>query len=150
MKTRSILVISAVIVIAGLTYWLASPLFINVTVEEQSPKSPEGSSSAVLLRGIFVDADDFHKASGKASILSVNGSSLLRLEDFRVTNGPDLFVYLAANPRLEGGFVDLGGLKGNIGNQNYEIPQGTDLSRGSVVVIWCRAFSVLFGYAELN
>jgi len=41
-------------------------------------------------------------------------------------------------------------LKGNIGNQQYELPGDVTVSRYSTVVIWCRAFSVLFARAPLQ
>ena len=54
------------------------------------------------------------------------------------------------DPELDADFVNLGDLKGNIGNQNYDIPEGTDLSKYDTVIIWCKAFSVFFGGAELT
>jgi hypothetical protein len=72
-----------------------------------------------------------------------DGTRLLRLEDLPTSNGPDLFVYLSATltdgPRqpFDGGFVSLGRLKANQGNQNYQIPAGVDLRRHRNVVIWC-------------
>jgi hypothetical protein len=80
----------------------------------------------------------------------------VRLEDFRTENGPDLLVYLSsASADAEGteyteDFVDLGALKGNIGNQNYLVPDGTKLSKYQSVVIWCRRFKVAFGSAPLQ
>jgi hypothetical protein len=73
---------------------------------------------------------------------------VLRVENLKVTNGPDLYVYLATDTGSSE-FVDLGRLKGNIGNQNYVIPDGTDLTKYNTVLIWCKLFSVLFGSAEL-
>ncbi|MDH3678379.1 MAG: DM13 domain-containing protein [Acidimicrobiia bacterium] len=70
----------------------------------------------------------------------------LRFENFESNNGPDLNVYLRAE---NGDFVDLGDLKGNIGNQNYEIPPDVDLSVFSTAEIWCVRFGVLFGEAPL-
>ena len=67
---------------------------------------------------------------------------------FFSTNGPDLYVYLSTD-KSASDFVNLGRLKGNMGNQNYEIPQGTDLERYGTVLIWCKAFSVLSVKAEL-
>ena len=78
-----------------------------------------------------------------------DGSNVLRLENFRATNGPDLFVYLATDKGASE-FVNLGVLKANIGNQNYDIPEGTDLEKYNNVLIWCRAFSLYFGSAELS
>ncbi|MCI0559337.1 MAG: DM13 domain-containing protein, partial [Nitrososphaera sp.] len=103
------------------------------------------------LSGNFVGVDDgLHNAEGVAKVIPVGESrQVLRLEDFRATNGPDLYVYLSTD-RQASDFVNLGRLKGNIGNQNYEIPAGTDLQKYSNVLIWCRAFSVLFGSAELS
>jgi Electron transfer DM13 len=62
--------------------------------------------------------------------------------------GPDLYVYLSTDKNASD-FVNLGRLKGNVGDQNYEIPDGTDFSKYDTALIWCQAFSVLFGSAEL-
>lgn len=70
----------------------------------------------------------------------------LRFENFESSNGPDLKVYLRAE---SGEFVSLGDLKGNIGDQNYEIPIDVDLDEFSTVEIWCERFSVGFGQAVL-
>jgi hypothetical protein len=101
------------------------------------------------ISGNFVGVGDgIHDASGLAKVIPVDGSDVLRLEDFRSSNGPDLYVYLSVDKEASD-FVDLGRLKGNIGNQNYDIPAGTDLSKYDTVLIWCKQFSVLFGSAEL-
>jgi hypothetical protein len=104
----------------------------------------------VDLSGTFSGAGDgVHNASGTARILNLeDGSAVLRLEDFRVTNGPDLFVYLSTD-RDASEYVDLGMLKANSGNQNYELPEGTDLSKYDNAIIWCKSFSVYFGGAQL-
>jgi hypothetical protein len=98
-----------------------------------------------------------HETSGSVSLLKApDGHYYVRLEDFRTENGPDLFVYLSSAPATaEGrdfaeGFVDLGPLKGNIGNQNYVVPDDTDLSKYRSVVIWCRRFTSPFGAAPLQ
>jgi hypothetical protein len=81
---------------------------------------------------------------------------VLRLEEFDVTNGPDLHVILSKNPaptnRVEVGneYVDLGQLKGNQGNQNYVIPDYIDLLQYQSVVIYCVPFHVVFAIATLN
>lgn len=101
------------------------------------------------LSGTFVDGDWIHKTQGTARIITLDdGSSVLRLEDFKTTNGPDVFVYLATDDKATE-FVDLGRLKANNGNQNYELPD-VDFSKYDKVLIWCKAFSILFGTAELN
>lgn len=85
---------------------------------------------------------------GTAEVLT-DGSDqrFLRLEGFESPNGPDLKVYLRA---ANGDFVSLGDLKGNIGDQNYEIPADVDLEEFSFVDIWCERFSVGFGGAQLS
>lgn len=105
-----------------------------------------------LFVGTFVGVNDgIHNAEGMAKVIPLEGgtSRILRLENFEATNGPDLYVYLATD-KSASDFVNLGRLKGNIGNQNYEITEGTDLSKYDTALIWCRAFSVLFGSAELR
>jgi hypothetical protein len=81
----------------------------------------------------------------------------LRLEDFNAKNGPDLFVGLSghAMPRSsdevhQSGYLELARLKANQGNQNYELPADFDLSQYKSVVIYCRAFNVVFSSAELG
>ncbi len=83
-------------------------------------------------------------------------SYLLRLEELAVTNGPDLHVILSPHESPERrndvhmpGYVDLGKLKGNRGNQNYEIPDGVDITAFRSVIIYCKPFSVVFSVAEL-
>ena len=85
---------------------------------------------------------------GQALVLADGtGRRVLRLEGFEGQNGPDLKVYLRA---ADGDFVSLGDLQGNIGNQNYEIPQDVDLDTFNIVDIWCERFSVGFGIAPLS
>jgi hypothetical protein len=110
-----------------------------------------GEDISTAYAGTFVGVNDgIHNAEGMAKVIRLDDASMiLRLENFKATNGPDLYVYLATDNSASD-FVDLGRLKGNIGNQNYEIPEGTDFSRYDTVLIWCKAFSVLFGSAELE
>jgi hypothetical protein len=114
---------------------------ITTTVEDIS----------IAYAGTFVGVDDgIHNAEGQAKVIQLSdGSNFLRLEDFRSTNGPDLYVYLSTD-KSASDYVNLGRLKGNVGDQNYEIPGGTDLSKYDTALIWCQAFSVLFGSAELE
>ena len=124
----------------------------DTAAEEAMPAQPR-----VLASGNFVDADAVHKGSGVASLYELpDGRHVVRFEDFRTTNGPALVVYLAKHPSpssaddvTDGGFVNLGKLKGNVGNQNYEIPTGIDVAEYGSVVIWCELFGVLFSPAAL-
>ena len=124
--------------------------------DEMPPEIPAEPEIATLAAGTFVDRS--HPATGDASVLN-DGSEqrFLRFEDFETDNGPDLNVYLtkadadadAGAFGVDGDYVDLGRLKGNIGSQNYEIPADVDLAEFDTVVIWCVRFGVAFGAADL-
>ena len=148
-----------------LAWYLASPLFVNRTVEEAFPagSSQQAASGgtaqpALLGEGRFNEIDAVHRGEGVAALYRLpDGQQSLRLESFRVTNGPDLYVYLSghADPRdasqLHGaGDFEVGRLKGNVGSQNYELPADLDLGRFKSVVIYCKQFSVVFSTATLG
>jgi len=122
----------------------------NSTVDENMTGTMVPSNAKSLI-GNFKDAGDgFHMVAGVAKIINLeDGRTFLRLESLKATNGPDLYVYLATGTDSSD-IVNLGRLKGNIGNQNYEIPTGTDLAKYNTVLIWCKAFSTLFGSAKLS
>ena len=123
---------------------------VNNTVIENISMTKIKETANKTLAGTFVGAGDgFHNAEGVAKLIQVgDGTNILRLENLKATNGPDLYVYLSTD-KTASDFVSLGRLKGNMGNQNYEIPNGTNLTKYNNVLIWCRAFSVLFGSAQL-
>jgi hypothetical protein len=122
----------------------------NNTISENLSVVTMSASSNETLIGNFVGAGDgFHNAEGVAKIIQLaDGTDILRLENFKATNGPDLYVYLSTD-KTNADIVNLGRLKGNIGNQNYLIPAGTDITKYNTALIWCRAFSVIFGSAQL-
>jgi hypothetical protein len=124
---------------------------INQSLSEQQTSQTGNETSDLLLTGSFVGAGDgIHDAQGIAKVIPIEDrGNVLRLEDLVVTNGPDLYVYLSTD-KSASDFVNLGRLKANIGNQNYPIPAGTDIIKYDTVLIWCRAFSVLFGSADLK
>ena len=128
----------------------------QATPTPEATPQPEAAPQPELLReGQFRGADDFHRGSGTATIFRTPDDKLvLRLTDFMVTNGPALSVLLSSAPapassQQLGDYIDVGALKGNIGNQNYEIPAGTDLSAYNSVVIYCVPFHVVFATATL-
>jgi hypothetical protein len=122
----------------------------NNTISENLSVVTMSASSNETLIGNFVGAGDgFHNAEGVAKIIQLaDGTDILRLENFKATNGPDLYVYLSTD-KTNADIVNLGRLKGNIGNQNYLIPAGTDITKYNTALIWCSAFSVIFGSAQL-
>ena len=123
----------------------------NQSLSENQSSQMENETSNLILTGSFVGVGDgIHDAMGIAKVIPVGGGEkVLRLEDLVVTNGPDLYVYLSID-KSASDFVNLGRLKANIGNQNYPKPAGTDMTKYDTVLIWCRAFSVLFGSADLK
>jgi hypothetical protein len=145
----SILILGSIAILLLGPISIVHPQSQMAKAQEQQQQVPAAPASA--LSGEFVGAGDgVHNAEGIAKEISLeDGRKFIRFENFNVTNGPNLFVYLATDKNISD-FVDLGALKANIGNQNYEIPDGTDLAKYKTVVIWCKAFSVLFGSAELK
>jgi hypothetical protein len=94
-----------------------------------------------------------HRGTGPVTLVEVDGKTFVRFENVAIQNGPDLHVYLA---RGMGGAYDggrdlyLGALKATNGSFNYELPGGTPLGDYKSVVVWCRAFTVLFTWADLR
>lgn len=137
-------------------------LFVNTTVSEALPDTSVTSSAApgtpqtVLATGHFHSVS--HASTGVATIHQFpTGTRLVRLTAFETSNGPDVHVYLIAAPDAQdndtvtrAGFVDLGALKGNTGDQNYEVPAEVDLRQYHAVTIWCRRFGVNFATAPLR
>ena len=126
------------------------------TEVEEDPMDGMEAETAVLGRGEFGQIDPIHGAKGSATIYKLqDGQRIVRLEDFSSTNGPELHVILTTGTAQEtfadvGDYVDLGILKGNMGNQNYEIPEDVDLESIRSVVIYCRPFHVVFSVADLE
>ena len=124
----------------------------DTTMEEKEPDRV--SIDALTYTGSFSDVA--HEGSGEASLIPLSDIEYaLRLTDLDVLNGPDLRVLLSPNENVRGSgdlgeYIELGKLKGNKGNQNYEIPEGTDLTKFQSMVIYCKPFHVVFATAELQ
>jgi len=160
MKKRSVMIVSSVVVLAGL-WFLFRPerLFINNSVNESMPATAAAAASPSAPGALFTG--QFHKGahdtSGTATIYQVGAEKrVLRLTNFKTSNGPDVHVYLvAANDATDdatvkkAGFIELGSLKGNEGDQNYDVPANADLTKYRAVTIWCARFNVNFGTAPL-
>jgi hypothetical protein len=119
---------------------------------KENDSEPIPKVNVALARGPFEVADE-GSASGTATLIKkASGERVLTLTDFEVANGPDLRVYLVPGDGKDtGDKIDLGGLKGNIGNQQYEVPADADTpAKYRTVVIWCRSFSVAFARATLT
>src|ERR1044071_8009701 len=150
-------VVLVVLLVAGFGAWYAfrpERLLINQKVNEQFQTASAASNQ--LASGQFHSGA--HETKGMATVFQVaGGKKTLRLTNFETSNGPDVHVYLVAaqdakdnDTVTNAGFVDLGSLKGNIGDQNYDLPAHADLANYRAVTIWCKRFSVNFGTAPLN
>jgi len=126
---------------------------IKEVEEVEEMKEVKAPITSVIRKGAFTAIDAIHKGSGKAMLYpNTTSGPTLRLEDFSVTRGPDLYVYLSKNSNISssselGEFYSLGTLKSSKGNQNYSLPDNHE--EYSSVVIWCKSFGVLFSSATL-
>jgi hypothetical protein len=154
---------------AALGWWTISPLLLTTTLHEDLPArststvTPAASAATAatavptgpktLATGQLQRVDDLHRGTGPVSVVELDGKTFLRFENVAIQNGPDLHVYLA---RGSGGAYDgsrdlyLGALKATNGSFNYELPAGTTIADYRSVVVWCRAFTVLFTWADLR
>lgn len=135
-------------------------LFVDKTVSEEFPGGHQlasiESSPMLITQGNFKSLA--HETKGLASIYKLpDGNRTLRLTKFETSNGPDVHVYLTAAQVEKGndavkrsGFIDLGSLKGNKGDQNYDIPANVDLGKYKTVSVWCARFGVNFASASLT
>lgn len=161
MKKRNALIGLAIVAVAGGWYaFRPERLFVNKTVNESlgvvTPAAAASETTPMpLATGMF--HSNAHETKGTATVFDLgSGRRVLRLTDFSTSNGPDVRVYLVAATDVQAdetvktaGFVELGPMKGNIGDQNYEVPASVDLAKYQTVTIWCKRFSVNFGSAPL-
>src|SRR5215208_2571842 len=161
MRKRNALIGLAIVVVAGGWYaFRPERLFVNNTVNESlgAVAAPSGTTTpapTTLATGMF--HTNAHDTKGTATVLDLGaGRRVLRLTNFATSNGPDVRIYLVAAADVQdnatvktAGFVELGPMKGNIGDQNYDIPSTVDLASYRTVTVWCKRFSVNFGSAPL-
>jgi hypothetical protein len=157
-----LLVMVAVVGVVGWYLFRPERLFVNQNVSESLPSGTAAASASMNAEPVVVSMGEFHKGShetkGTATIFTYpDGRRVLRLTNFETSNGPDVQLYLVkANDAMDNesvtkaGFVHLGALKGNIGDQNYDVPADVDLSTHKAVTVWCRRFGVNFGTAPLT
>jgi len=124
---------------------------ITAATATQGRSAQDSRGPVELADGSFRSLE--HETTGTArAVRAADGRRFLTLTSFATSPGPDLRVRLVPGNSFDGGAdgaVDLGGLKGNRGDQQYEIPAGATVT-GRTVVIWCRAFSAPFGSATLR
>jgi hypothetical protein len=165
MQNRKLIISIVALVVVLVGWYLFRPelLFISKTVNEELPTAAsttmamsKGTEPMVLAKGDFRGLA--HETKGVAAVHQLgDGKRILRLTNFETSNGPDVHVYLVAaevakdNATVkQAGFIDLGSMKGNKGDQNYEVPADADLNTYKSVSIWCARFGVNFGAATLG
>ncbi len=171
-----------VIVVLAVAYWLLSPFWRNVTLDEKLPGTTNTAITDNLsamdagtkadfekqtmeMRDEMMEKSDAmpakqttvmgranmvaraHDVEGEALLVTSGNETFLRFENLKTINGPDLRIYLSSGLN-DDDIVDLGPIRATEGNVNYAIPAGTDLSKYKNAMIWCRAFGVLFSYAQ--
>jgi hypothetical protein len=148
-----------VVAVVVLVAWYAfrpERLVVNRSVNEAMQNAPGSSFAQPLESGRFYSI--LHPTEGTATIYQMgDGTRVLRFTSFSTSNGPDVHVYMVAADDAKdvatvqkAGFVDLGMIKGNIGDQNYTLESDLDLTKYRAVSIWCKRFSVNFGAAALR
>jgi hypothetical protein len=148
-----------IVAVAGFLAWYAfrpERLVVNRRVDEAMPTAQANSSPQPITSGQFYSI--LHPTAGTATIYQMgDGTRLLRFTGFSTSNGPDVHVYMVAADDAKdaatvekAGFVDLGVIKGNLGDQNYTLGNDLDLAKYRAVSIWCKRFSVNFGAAALK
>jgi len=150
--------IPVAIVVLAIAWYAFRPerLLVNRHVDEVMPTAQGSASAQALEAGQFYSI--LHPTEGTATIYEMaDGTRILRFTGFSTSNGPDVHVYMVAADDAKdaasvekAGFVDLGVIKGNIGDQNYTLASNLDLAKYRAVSIWCKRFSVNFGAAPLR
>jgi hypothetical protein len=148
-----------IVTLAAFVAWYAfrpERLVVNRRVDEVLPAAQGGLSPQPLVSGQFYSI--LHPTAGTATVYRMgDGTRVLRLTGFSTSNGPDVHVYMVASDDAkdvatvqQAGFIDLGVIKGNVGDQNYTLGGDLDLAKYGAVSIWCKRFSVNFGAAALR
>lgn len=167
-----------IIVALGIAYWLISPIFRETFLDEPLPPFGDAMDSmsterreefhrqvdvlrgtggqrneampltpSILAQGVMMPRA--HEVAGRALIVDTGASRFVRFEGLDTINGPDLRIYLSKD-LSDKDFIDLGPIRATNGNVNYGMPTDIDISEYKYVMIWCRAFSVLFSFAVLE
>ena len=125
-----------------------NPTTVSENINEMTADT-DTNEIQVLKTGEFKGADFFHYAKGLAKIIESGNQTFLRFENFEVTNGPDLRVYLTSDGDVKKG-IHLDKLKGSTGDQNYVLGDDVDIEVYDTVVIYCQPFGVYFGQAPMS
>ena len=151
-----------VIALGGIAWYGLSPLLDIKKVEDAIPvaaeqaggttneeTAPESIFMTSISNPVTLTDTPLHPATGQVRVIETGNQKVLRYENYKTINGPDVRVYLATDQKATE-FIDLGPIKGTEGNINYDIPEGTDLDKYHWALTWCEDFNVLFNSADLN
>ncbi|MCF7815528.1 MAG: peptide-methionine (R)-S-oxide reductase MsrB [Candidatus Pacebacteria bacterium] len=149
---KKIFLISTLILLLGFCYYIFSPLFIKISINDVLPveRTTSSTDTAIIpdVTRYPITGTSGHPAQGTVQLITTDTERVIRYEDFKTINGPDLFVYLSKD--IDGKeFINLGEIKGTEGNINYLIPSDVDLATYHYVLTWCKQFGVLFNYADI-
>ncbi len=147
MSKKWIFLTFGMVILLSIGYYLLSPLWRVIEVDQALPVDTSKGTPVTLAQGNFIPSA--HEVSGRALLLENDGKKILRFEDFDTVNGPDLRIYLSTDTTTKD-FIDLGEIKATKGNVNYEVPADVDTKKYSTVLVWCKAFTVLFSSAKLE
>lgn len=164
------------LLVLGIAYYGISPIFKktllyepipkNISLEVSSKNLEQVSASASINNKIKPEAiqkdldlkvemsspvkgTSGHSASGVVKVVVSGNTKIIRYENFKTINGPDLYVYLSKDLKVKE-FVDLGKLKATEGNVNYEVPKEVNLKYYPYIIVWCKAFGVLFNSTDIS
>ncbi|MGB4942575.1 MAG: DM13 domain-containing protein [Candidatus Moraniibacteriota bacterium] len=165
---KTFLIISVSIILIGIAWYGLSPLFDTKVVNDPAPEKGATTEDALLVaddaaknprqetdvitppsKRIPIVDTPAHPASGFVRIVKDGDQTIIRYEDYKTINGPDVRIYLA-NDLQAADYINLGPIKGTEGNINYTVPAGVDIARYRYVLTWCEDFSVLFNTADLS
>jgi hypothetical protein len=159
LSRRKWIVLAVGVLVLVAAWWLFRPekLWVNQKVDEPAPFA-SGDEPQPIYTGRL--EGNLHQTTGRATIYrAADGNQYLRLTDFSTSNGPDVHVLLGRRDdknlqqeTVAGQLdtIELGSLKGNQGDQNYDLPASVDLKKYNAVVIYCERFHAVFGVARLE
>ncbi len=147
---KKLLIAIVIIAVIGIGYYLISPLFINIKANEAVPVSnTKDIPKEVEIKSAQIVGTSGHEASGSVRVISDGIDTYIRYENFKTINGPDIYIYLAKDLDAKE-YVSLGKVKATEGNVNYKIPTGVNIKDYKYVMVWCKAFGVLFNHADIS
>ena len=148
MKTK--IIIMFVIIAIPVGYYLLSPFFINIYLNEIVPEMIVTTEKIddISTKPTLIIGTKLHPASGTVRVISSDEKNYLRYENFKTINGPDIYVYLSKDMDAKE-YINLGKVKATEGNINYDIPTDIDPREYPYALVWCKAFGVLFNFAKL-